>query len=68
MDGVSVEAFYAPGMTRKALEVTRSVPREDVLRCATFDLLFSEQDRHGQNVFVSETGRLRVLDNEGAFG
>ncbi|EEH58539.1 uncharacterized protein MICPUCDRAFT_56448 [Micromonas pusilla CCMP1545] len=68
VDGVSVEAFYAPGMTRKALEVTRSVPREDVLRCATFDLLFSEQDRHGQNVFVSETGRLRVLDNEGAFG
>lgn len=32
------------------------------------DLLFSEQDRHGQNVFVDEDYNMMVIDNEGAYG
>lgn len=36
-----------------------------VLRAATFDLLFSESDRHGQNIMVSEGGELTLIDNEG---
>lgn len=67
-DGVSIEAFYESGITRRSMALTRSIPHDDVVRAATFDLLFSEQDRHGQNVFVSESGRLTVLDNEGSFG
>ena len=67
-EGVSVEAFYGDGVTERVLNLTRSIPHEDVVRAAVFDLLFSEQDRHGQNVFVSESGRLHVLDNEGSFG
>mmetsp|Transcript_4485 Transcript_4485/g.11025 ORF Transcript_4485/g.11025 Transcript_4485/m.11025 type:complete len:326 (-) Transcript_4485:1436-2413(-) len=66
-EGVSIEAFY-DGITTKSMALTRAIPHEDVLRAAMFDLLFSEQDRHGQNVFVSERGRLTILDNEGAFG
>ena len=67
-EGVSVEAFYGNGDMERYLNVTRSIPHEDVVRAAVFDLLFSEQDRHGQNVFVGESGRLHVLDNEGSFG
>jgi hypothetical protein len=66
-EGVSIEAFY-DGITTRSMALTRAIPHEDVLRAAMFDLLFSEQDRHGQNVFVSERGRLTILDNEGAFG
>ena len=66
--GVSIEAFYDEGATPRSMELTRNIPHDDVIRAATFDLLFSEQDRHGQNVFVSEAGRLTILDNEGAFG
>jgi hypothetical protein len=35
---------------------------------ATFDLLFSEQDRHGQNVFIDDNYNIVMIDNEGAFG
>ena len=35
------------------MTLTRKIPHEDVVLSATFDLLFSEQDRHGQNVFVA---------------
>lgn len=67
-EGVSIEAFYEGGISKRTMELTRAIHHDDVIRAATFDLLFSESDRHGQNVFVSETGRLTILDNEGAFG
>jgi hypothetical protein len=35
---------------------------------ATFDLMFSEQDRHGQNVFIDAEYNIVMIDNEGAFG
>lgn len=63
--GVSVEAFFGEGATERVLGVAKKIKHGDVLICAVFDLLFSEQDRHGQNVFVDENGRVVVLDNEG---
>lgn len=66
--GVAVEAFFSEGASQRVLDLARRINHEDVVRCAVFDLLFSEQDRHGQNVFVSEEGRVVVLDNEGSFG
>ena len=67
-DGVSIEAFYDAGISKRSMGLTRSIPHDDVVRAAAFDLLFSESDRHGQNVFVSESARLTILDNEGSFG
>ena len=66
--GVAVEAFFSEGASQRVLDLARRINHEDIVRCAVFDLLFSEQDRHGQNVFVSEEGRVVVLDNEGSFG
>ena len=56
------------GASARVLDLAKRIQHEDIVRCAVFDLLFSEQDRHGQNVFVSEEGRVVVLDNEGSFG
>jgi hypothetical protein len=66
--GVAVEAFFSEGASTRVLDLAKRIRHEDIVRCAVFDLLFSEQDRHGQNVFVSEEGRVVVLDNEGSFG
>jgi hypothetical protein len=66
--GVSVEAFFGEGATDRVLGVARRIKHDQVVKAAVFDLLFSEQDRHGQNVFVSEDGDVVVLDNEGSFG
>ena len=46
----------------KRLLSRRAKKRERVLE------RLCERDRHGQNVFVSESGRLTILDNEGSFG
>ena len=39
-----------------------------VKMAAMFDLLFSEADRHGQNVFLATNSDIQLIDNEGAFG
>jgi len=67
-EGASIEALYGGIIDPRTMALTKKIPHEDVVRAAVFDLLFSEQDRHGQNVFVSETGSLHIIDNEGAFG
>ncbi len=67
-EGASIEALYGGIIDSRTMALTKKIPHEDVVRAAVFDLLFSEQDRHGQNVFVSETGSLHIIDNEGAFG
>lgn len=34
-----------------------------VIRSAMLDLLTSQCDRHGQNVFINEKGQLKLIDN-----
>ncbi len=35
---------------------------------AMFDLLTSQCDRHAQNIFVTESGQLALIDNESSLG
>lgn len=56
----------APGELLNLLQ--RRVNSSDVVLAAIFDLLTSQCDRHGQNVYVSESGRLALIDNDQAYG
>ena len=42
------------GLKRDSWELMRRVSHESVVRAATWDLLFSESDRHAENVFIRE--------------
>jgi len=66
--GVSIEAVTGGTITNENYPMLRGIRSEQVRAAATFDLLFSESDRHGQNVFVDEDYQLSVIDNEGAYG
>jgi len=66
--GVSIEAVTGGSVTNQNLLMLRSIKSEQVRLAATFDLLFSEQDRHGQNVFIDDNYNIVMIDNEGAFG
>ena len=44
------------GLKQDAWELMRRVSHESVVRAATWDLLFSESDRHAENVFIREGG------------
>ena len=36
----------------------------EVRKAAVFDVLFSQCDRHQQNVFLQESGQLQIIDND----
>ena len=42
------------GLKQDSWELMRRVSHESVVRAATWDLLFSESDRHAENVFIRE--------------
>ena len=66
--GYSIEAVYGSSVAQDTVEMFKNIKHEEVIKAATFDLLFSEQDRHGQNVFVTEEGDVTLIDSEGCFG
>eukprot|EP00241_Pyramimonas_parkeae_P002315 CAMPEP_0114225066 /NCGR_PEP_ID=MMETSP0058-20121206/455_1 /TAXON_ID=36894 /ORGANISM="Pyramimonas parkeae, CCMP726" /LENGTH=534 /DNA_ID=CAMNT_0001335609 /DNA_START=97 /DNA_END=1701 /DNA_ORIENTATION=- len=66
--GVSLESVTGGVVTNENLPMLLGIPSEQVVKAAMLDLLFSEQDRHGQNVFVDEDYNMMVIDNEGAYG
>ena len=66
--GYSIEAVYGGSVSKDTLDMFKNLNQEDLMKAATFDLLFSEQDRHGQNVFITEDGRISLIDSEGCFG
>lgn len=37
--------------------------RSRVVRAAIYDLLSSQCDRHAQNVFITEQGEVKLIDN-----
>mmetsp|Transcript_38673 Transcript_38673/g.122870 ORF Transcript_38673/g.122870 Transcript_38673/m.122870 type:complete len:226 (-) Transcript_38673:382-1059(-) len=68
--GVSMNTLFAGGfdsLLNLALLVAK-INSEDIRNIAIHDLLFSEGDRHDANVFVDETGKLTLIDNDQALG
>ena len=66
--GYSIEAVYGGSVAQNTVDMFKKIKHEQIIKAATFDLLFSEQDRHGQNVFVTEEGDITLIDSEGCFG
>ena len=66
--GVSIEAVLGTLDPTVNFGAFKNISHDNVIRAATFDLLFSESDRHGQNVFFSDEGEITLIDSEGAFG
>ena len=66
--GYSIEAVYGSSVAQNTVDMFKKIKHEQIIKAATFDLLFSEQDRHGQNVFVTEEGDITLIDSEGCFG
>ena len=64
-EGVSIEAFLGGFLTDEALALLLSIQSESVRLAAAFDFIFSESDRHGQNVILHPSGRMVLIDNEG---
>uniref|UniRef100_A0A7S0QZM7 PI3K/PI4K catalytic domain-containing protein n=1 Tax=Pyramimonas obovata TaxID=1411642 RepID=A0A7S0QZM7_9CHLO len=67
-EGVSIEAVTGGRITNTNLPLLRGLKSEQIKMAAMFDLLFSEADRHGQNVFLASNSDIQLIDNEGAFG
>ncbi|KAL6763593.1 hypothetical protein V8C86DRAFT_2491886 [Haematococcus lacustris] len=68
-DGVSVqniqEAGKPPTPPHLILDLfTNRLNHTEVKMAALFDLLFSQCDRHQQNIFLTEKGKLWVIDND----
>jgi len=53
-------------LTPENLELLRKISPEKILKLALFDVLTTQADRHGQNVFVTEDGDIHGIDNEAA--
>ena len=65
--GVSIEAVLGTLDPMVNFAAFKKISHDNVIRAATFDLLFSESDRHGQNVFFSDEGEITLIDSEGTF-
>lgn len=63
--GVALEAFLGGFLTDESLELLLSIDSEAVRLAAAFDFIFSESDRHGQNVILHPSGSMQLIDNEG---
>jgi len=62
--GVSIEAFLGGYINDEALSLLNRIDPESVRLAAVFDFVFSESDRHGQNVFLSPEGQMQLIDSE----
>ncbi|KAL6755005.1 hypothetical protein V8C86DRAFT_2686314 [Haematococcus lacustris] len=68
--GISLENFLHKGDPKRlppeqVLDIMHhKLNKSQVVRAAIFDLLTSQCDRHAQNIFIDEEGRLRLIDNE----
>ena len=65
--GVSIEAILGTLDPMVNFAAFKKISHDNVIRAATFDLLFSESDRHGQNIFFSDEGEITLIDSEGTF-
>lgn len=71
-EGISMEGFLHRGTPSRfppsaILDVLQNkLNKTRVIRGAIFDLLTSQCDRHAQNIFISESGQLTLIDNEAA--
>lgn len=61
--GVGFESL-GPRITPTLLELLRKIDPDRILKLALFDLLTSQGDRHGQNIFITEDGLIHGIDNE----
>ena len=66
--GVSIEGVLGSLDPFVNFAAFKNISHDNVIRAATFDLLFTESDRHGQNVFFSDEGEITLIDNENTFG
>lgn len=64
-EGVALEAFLGGFLSEESLRLLLSIDSEAVRLAAAFDFIFSESDRHGQNVILHPSGRMQLIDNEG---
>jgi len=68
-DGVSVQNLQEFGRPPIKPELvidlfTNRVNHTELRLAAIFDVLFSQCDRHQQNIFLTESGQLRLIDND----
>jgi predicted unusual protein kinase regulating ubiquinone biosynthesis (AarF/ABC1/UbiB family) len=62
--GVSAK-FLSKGKNKKeVLKIFEKIPSDAILKAAIFDLLVGNCDRHTDNVFIDENGRLTLIDND----
>jgi len=61
-EGISVERLIIHYSSEAAARMVAAVPHARWLQAALFDLLFLQRDRHNENIFVSETGDIRLID------
>ncbi|MEW5300995.1 MAG: hypothetical protein WDW36_003881 [Sanguina aurantia] len=71
-DGVSVQNVQEFGKPQTSPEVlmdmlTHKVNHTAIKLGAIFDLLFSQCDRHQQNIFIRDDGNLQFIDNDQVF-
>eukprot|EP00798_Chlamydomonas_sp_ICE-L_P018766 gene18766-25298_t len=60
-DGTSMHNLYF-------LEILYRLNHTEILKGAMFDVLFSQCDHHQGNVFLTEAGKLHLIDNDQVFG
>ncbi|KAG2449982.1 hypothetical protein HYH02_000086 [Chlamydomonas schloesseri] len=68
-DGVSVQNLQEAGKPPLQPEVlihllAKKVNHAELVQGAIFDLLFSQCDRHQQNIFLTESGKFWLIDND----
>ncbi|KAG2495164.1 hypothetical protein HYH03_006771 [Edaphochlamys debaryana] len=68
-DGVSVQNLQEAGKPQLKPETlievfSKTINHHELIQGAIFDLLFSQCDRHQQNIFLTETGKFWLIDND----
>ncbi|KXZ51100.1 hypothetical protein GPECTOR_14g82 [Gonium pectorale] len=68
-DGVSVQNIQEAGKPPLKPDVliellSKRINHHELVQGAIFDLLFSQCDRHQQNIFLTETGKFWLIDND----
>ncbi|GLI62170.1 hypothetical protein VaNZ11_004750 [Volvox africanus] len=68
-DGVSVQNIQEAGKPPLRPDLMLSlfstrINHHELVQGAIFDLLFSQCDRHQQNIFLTETGKFWLIDND----
>ncbi|GFR52103.1 hypothetical protein Agub_g14616, partial [Astrephomene gubernaculifera] len=68
-DGVSVQNIQEAGKPPLQPELlvellSKRINHHELVQGAIFDLLFSQCDRHQQNIFLTETGKFWLIDND----